>query len=441
MNLQVKKNNNALMAFLKDSPTCFHAVENLSAAYEKAGFSALSEKEAWDITPGGKYYVTRNGSSIIGFTVPERKPAGFHLSASHSDSPCFKLKQIPVTRTEKYLKLNVEKYGGMIMATWLDRPLTIAGRIFTQKKGFAAFPEMEQHLICLPAGSCIIPNLCIHFERNMNNGLEYNAQTDMAPVFAIDTASGIKNDEDAQKAFWSVIAEAAHVKAEEILGSDLYICNPQEPAYIGLSQDMIASPRLDDLQCVYATFRGFTESAGLSGEFITVHAVLDNEEVGSTTRQGAASTFLKDTLLRVCECLDISGGDYLRLLANSFMVSADNAHGVHPNHPEKSDAGNRPYLNGGIVIKSHGGQKYTSDGYSIGVFSSICKKAKVPYQLFSNRSDIAGGSTLGNISNTQVSVPAVDIGLPQLAMHSAYETAGTLDTHYLIQAMKSYYAL
>ncbi|MCR5031721.1 MAG: M18 family aminopeptidase [Lachnospiraceae bacterium] len=440
MNLQVKKTNNALFDFIGSSPTCFHAVENLSAAYEKAGFLALSEKDVWEIKPGGKYYVTRNGSSVIGFTIPKKDPKGFHLSASHSDSPCFKLKQIPVTRTEKYLKLNVEKYGGMIMATWLDKPLTIAGRIFTQKAG-GVFPEMVQHLVCLKEGSCIIPNVCIHFERNMNSGLEYNAQTDMAPVFAVDTEGKVKTDADAQKLFWSVIAENAGVKPEEILGSDLYVCSPEKGTFIGLSQDMIASPRLDDLQCVFGTYTGFLKAAGSSEAYIGVHAVLDNEEVGSMTRQGAQSTFLKDTLLRICENLGLSGQDYLRLLADSFMVSADNAHAVHPNHPEKSDAGNRPYMNGGIVIKSHGGQKYTSDGYSIGVFTSICASVQVPVQMFSNRSDIAGGSTLGNISNTQVSVKAVDIGLPQLAMHSSCETAGSLDTLYLVQAMERYYSL
>ncbi|MCR4587624.1 MAG: M18 family aminopeptidase [Lachnospiraceae bacterium] len=445
MNSQTKKTNNALFDFINNSPTCFHAVENLATAYEKAGFLALSEKESWNIAPGGKYFVRRNGSSIIGFTIPKEEVNGFHLSASHSDSPCFKLKQIPVTRTEKYLKLNVEKYGGMIMSTWLDRPLTIAGRIFTRepagKKNAAGFPVLTQHLVCLEPGSCIIPNVCIHFERNMNSGMEYNAQTDMAPIFAVDTEGKIKNDEDAQKLFWSVIAKNAGVKPETIMGSDLYICNPEKGAWIGLSGDMIASPRLDDLQCVFGTFRGFVAAGGSSRTFIGVHAVLDNEEVGSTTRQGAASTFLKDTLVRLCECLGIGGQDYLRLIADSFMVSADNAHAVHPNHPEKSDAGNRPYMNGGIVIKSHGGQKYTSDGYSIGVFSSICKEAGVPCQMFSNRSDIAGGSTLGNISNTQVSVKAVDIGLPQLAMHSAYETAGALDTQYLVDAMTRYYRL
>ena len=269
----------------------------------------------------------------------------------------------------------------------------------------------------------MIPNLAIHMNREVNDGYKFNAQKDMLPLYGMSSAKGT---------FLKTVAEAAGVKEEEILGHDLFLYNRQEGTVWGAEEAFVSSARLDDLQCAFSSLKGFL--AGKKEKYIAVHCVLDNEEVGSGTKQGAASTFLRDVLVRINSGLGQDQEDYLRRLAGSFMVSADNAHAVHPNYGEKADPVNRPCMNEGIVIKHSANQKYCTDGVSAAVFKDLCKRAGVPFQTFTNRSDILGGSTLGNISTTQVAVNAVDIGLAQLAMHSPYETAGVKDTAYLIKA-------
>lgn len=420
------KNNELqkLFTFIDESPTSFHAVANLEKFLDKQGFVRLSEKERWKIEAVGKYYVNRNGSSLIAFTIPQEKPSGFHMAAAHSDSPCFKVKESPEIASEKYyLKLNVEKYGGMILSTWLDRPLSVAGRIVV-KDGEA----LRSCLVNLDRDTAIIPNVAIHMNRDMNKGVEYNPQTDMQPI--IGEASG-------KGSLMKQIAKEAGVKEKDILGSDLFLYNRDKCRLIGTDDAFIAGPRLDDLECAYAGMAALADR--VSENYVNLSAVFDNEEVGSGTKQGAASTFLRDVLERICGALGIYGEAYQCLLADSFLISADNAHALHPNHPEKSDETNRPMLNGGIVIKYHGSQKYATDAYSAAVMKEICSRADVPYQSYANRADIPGGSTLGNIAMAQVSVNTVDIGLPQLAMHSALETAGAKDIAYLIEALRTFY--
>lgn len=419
-----KKNLQKLFTFIDESPTCFHAVANLEKLLDKQGFVRLSEKERWKIETGGKYYVNRNESSLIAFTIPKEKPSGFHMAAAHSDSPCFKLKESPeIAADSYYLKLNVEKYGGMILSTWLDRPLSVAGRLVV-KDG----DGLRSCLVNLDRDTAIIPNLAIHMNRDMNKGVEYNPQTDMQPIFGEASDKG---------SFMKQIAKEAGVKEKEILGSDLYLYNRDKCCLIGADDSFIAGPRLDDLECAYAGMAALADCA--PENYVNLCVVFDNEEVGSGTKQGAASTFLKDVLERISGALGIDEETYRCLLADSFLISADNAHAIHPNHPGKADETNKPRLNGGIVIKYHGSQKYATDAYSAAVIKDLCNRADVPYQSYANRSDIPGGSTLGNIVMSQVSVNTVDIGLPQLAMHSALETAGAEDPEYLIKALRTFF--
>lgn len=431
-----QKTAKEMLDFITKSPTCFHAAANLGEMLEKAGFQKLRENEEWKLEKDGRYYTERNDSSVIAFAIPAKEAdiKGFHMAAAHSDSPCFKIKEKPeLTVEEHYLRLNTEKYGGMILSTWLDRPLSVAGRLAVRgEKG------IESRLVNIDQDLCVIPNVAIHMNREMNKGVEYNPQVDMLPLFADAAFDAETVDGQPEKTtLLAVAAEAAGVDAEKILGEDLFLYTRQEGRFIGAKGEFVLSPRLDDLQSAFALTKAFTES--LPTEYINICAVFDNEEVGSGTRQGADSTFLEDVLQRITEGLQESRSTYLRWVADSFLISADNAHAVHPNHPEKADPTNRPYLNGGIVIKYHGSQKYTTDGISAARMKDYCERAKVPYQTYANRSDIAGGSTLGNISTAHVSVSSVDIGLPQLAMHSAVETAGMMDTEYAVRALKEFW--
>lgn len=415
-----------LIHFIESSPSCFHTVNFMEDLLLKEQFIQLRENEKWKIQRGGRYFVVRNGSALIAFTVPEQDFPGMRIMASHSDSPAFKIKENPELEAENhYIRLNVEGYGGMLCAPWFDRPLSVAGRVITKNKSTGIF---ETHLVNIDRDLIMIPSLAIHMNRDANKGCSYNIQKDMLPLYGSISSKGT---------FMKNVADAAGVKEGEILGHDLFLYNRQKGSVWGASQEYISSPRLDDLQCAFASLKGFLAAPRKS--FLAVHCVLDNEETGSATKQGAASTFLYDTLTRAYCSLGMTKEDYLIHLADSFMISADNAHAVHPNYAEKADPSNRPFLNGGIVIKFNAGQKYCTDALSGAMFRDICREAGVPVQTFANRSDMAGGSTLGNISNTRVALNTVDIGLPQLAMHSPYETAGTEDTGYLIKAAEKFF--
>lgn len=414
--------NKELLQFLDHSPNAFYAVANMQKELEDAGFTRLYEGCPWTLSGGHGYYVIRNDSAIIAFRIPEGEYQGFQIMASHCDSPVFKIKtNAEIVVDNSYVKLNVEKYGGMLCAPWLDRPLSVAGRVIVQtEEGIAT------KLVNVDRDLLIIPNVAIHMNRQVNDGYAFNAQVDMLPLFC--------EQGEEKNQFMQLIADEAGVQVEDILDTDLFLYDRMKGTTLGLHGEFIASGRLDDLQCAFASLKGFL--AAELKQSIAVHCVYDNEEVGSGTKQGAASTFLKDTLQRISRAMGRSEEQYLMSIASSFMVSADNAHAVHPNHAEKADPTNRPYMNRGIVIKYSANQKYTTDGVSGAVMRAICKKAEVPYQTFTNRSDMLGGSTLGNISQAQVALNTVDVGLPQLAMHSPYETAGARDTAYLIEAAR-----
>lgn len=414
-----QKTAKKLLKFIQKSPTAFQAVEEMSQRLQKEGFKELKEEKHWDLKAGGNYFVTRNHSAVIAFSIPKKPAWKFHIMASHSDSPALKIKENPEMEVEKaYIKLNVERYGGMLLAPWFDRPLSVAGRLIVRKNG-----EIQEKLVAVDKDLLVIPNLAIHMNREVNDGYKYNVQKDMLPLYS---------DYDGKGSFMKLMAAEADVAEEDILGHDLFLYDRTPGTVWGANEEFISAPRLDDIQCAFASLEGFLR--GERKESIAVHCVLDNEEVGSTTKQGAASTFLKDTLMRINMGLGRTQEEYLMTLADSFMVSADNAHALHPNHTDKTDQVNRPVLNGGIVIKYNANQKYCTDGVSAAIFKDICDRAEVPYQTFVNRSDMAGGSTLGNISNTQVPMKTVDIGLAQLAMHSVYETTGAKDTESLAKA-------
>ena len=428
-----QKNAEKLLDFINRSPSCFHVIDNMKQELAAAGFRELKEGDAWQLTAGGAYYVTRNDSAVIAFRVPASgRVQGYQIVASHSDSPVFKVKEHPEVEAEGcYVKLNVEKYGGMILSTWLDRPLSVAGRILVR----SGDGRLETRLVHLDRDLLMIPNLAPHMNPDVNNGYKYNLKTDMMPVLGALPAAG---SDGAKPSLAALVAAEAGVDPADIFTTDLYLYNRQKGTLWGADSEFLASPKLDDLECAYGSLQGILQASGAS-EKVAVHCVLDNEEVGSGTKQGAAGTFLVDTLKRINTALGGSEEDYLRAVAGSFMISADNAHAVHPNRGDIADSVNRPKMNGGIVIKFSGNQKYSSDAVSAAVLKMLCEKAEVPVQVYTNRSDIAGGETLGNISTTQVSVNSVDIGLPQLAMHSSYESAGVKDITYLMELAKTFF--
>lgn len=412
-----------LIHFIAKSPSPFHAVRGIKAALLYAGFTEIREEDTWQIEKGGKYVVTRNGSALMAFTVPQEGAEAFHITASHCDSPTFKIKEDPEIADGPYVKLNVEGYGGMIMSTWLDRPLSVAGRLLVTENG-----HLAEKLVAIDGTMLVIPSVAIHMDRSVNQHKEWKVQKDMLPLYGM---TGAKTP------FMDVIAAAAKVKAEDILAHDLILYSRVPGTIWGEEREFISSPKLDDLQCAFACFRGFTQ--GQKEKYISVYALFDNEEVGSATSQGAGSTFLANTLERLARSLGYSYDETMAMIARSFMISADNAHSVHPNHPEYADPVNRPVINGGIVIKYSAAQKYATNAFSAAYFKKLCKDHDIPTQTFTNHSDNPGGSTLGNISNTVIAMPTVDIGLPQLAMHSSYETAGVKDTAYLVDAVTKFY--
>lgn len=416
-----------LFNFLEKSPSCYHAVDTIKEELDENGFIELLECNKWNIELGKKYYVTRNSSSIIAFTVGEElENYSFNIVASHSDSPAFKIKENhEIEADNHYIKLNTEKYGGMIYSTWMDRPLSVAGRVVVKKNG-----KIESKLVNIDKDLLLIPNVAIHLNRDVNSSMKYNEQIDLLPLFG--------THENGKNKFMDIVAEYANVDKESILSSDLFLYSRVKPTIWGSDNEFISAGKLDDLQCAFSSLKAFISSH--NSKSINLYCCFDNEEVGSNTKQGAASTFLKDTLSRVSYNIGKTREEYLCALSSSYMISADNAHAVHPNHPEFSDPTNRVYMNEGVVIKYNANQNYTTDGVSAAIFKFYCEKSNIPYQNYTNPSNIGGGSTLGNVASAQVSIKMVDIGIPQLAMHSSYETAGIKDTYYMIKILEEFYS-
>ena len=412
--------NKKLFDFIAKSPTPYHAVKTVCDELSAKGYTELSESKKWDLEVGKGYYVTRNCSSVIAFRVPEDDFSGFMLTASHCDSPAFKIKENAELADKYYVRLSTEKYGGMLCSTWLDRPLAVAGRITLRTENGISVRLVDTKEPC-----AIIPNVAIHMNRSANDNMSYNPAVDMLPLFCTGDEKG---------SFRALIAKTAGCDEKDILTTDLIVYNPQYGTEWNV---FISAPRLDDLQCAFGALEAFTSAK--KAESLPVYCLFDNEEVGSQTKQGAASTFIACVLERISECLGLSLSEHYGKVANSFMLSCDNAHAVHPNHPEYQDKNHSVYMNEGIVIKYNANQRYTSDAVSAAVFQLVCEEAGVPFQRYANRADMPGGSTLGNIANTQVSLNTVDIGLPQLAMHSSYETAGAKDTEYYVKALTCFY--
>ena len=417
--------NQALFDYIKASPTAYHAVAHTAAILKQAGYIELHESKEWVLYPGNRFFVTRNGSSLIAFrTTQETDFESFMMTAAHGDSPCFKVKENAEMSDGHHLRLSVEKYGGMLCASWTDRPLSVAGRILVRDgRGIST------KLVDLSDPYAIIPNVAIHMNRNANDGMSYNPAVDMVPLCGEASEAGFLRKD---------LAYDIGVEEEDILATDLFLYNPQ--AGVEWS-GYISAPRLDDLQCAFASLTAFLNSDTQEAcpDTVPVFCLFDNEEVGSQTKQGAASTFLYDTLSRIMDSYGFTRDELVRKLASSFLVSCDNAHAVHPNHPEYQDRNHAVYMNGGVVVKYNANQRYTTDGVSAALFGLICERAGVPVQRYANRADMPGGSTLGNIANTQVSLNTVDIGLAQLAMHSAYETAGARDTELMVKALTAFF--
>ena len=416
-----------LMDFIQDSPSCYHVVANAATMLENAGAKRLDEKEKFDIEAGHCYFTVRNSSSLIAFRMPEGRPTGYSIVAAHTDSPSFKIKENPEISTgDLYTTLNVEAYGGMLMAPWFDRPLSIAGRAFVKEKE----GRISERLVNFDKDLCQIVNLCIHQNRDANKGYEYKVQKDMLPIIGLGKQTG---------AISSLVAELLDVKEDRVLDTELFLYNRMGGSIWGLEDEFFSCPKIDDLQCAFSALKAFVTAEDSSSSKIQVVALFDNEEVGSSTKQGANSDLLRQVAHRIGCAMGWDFDTRCALQSASLMLSADNGHSMHPNYPEKCDPTNRPVINGGVLIKYAGNQKYTTDAYSGSFLKSILCDAGIPYQVFFNNSNVTGGSTLGNISTTQFSIPTVDIGAAQLAMHSPYETAGTMDTFNLTEGMKAFY--
>ena len=418
-----------LMDFIQDSPSCYHVVANAATMLENAGAIRLDEKKPFVLEEGNCYFVERNGSSIIAFRMPQTDASGYSIVAAHTDSPSFKVKENPEIRScGTYTTLNVEAYGGMLMAPWFDRPLSIAGRAFVKQSD----GSICERLVDFDRDLCQIVNLCIHQNREVNKAYEYKVQKDLLPIIALG---------DKETTLRDIVAEELEVEPENLLDTELFLYNRMKGSIWGLDDEFFSCPKIDDLMCAFSALKAFVSAEDSESSKIQMVALFDNEEVGSTTKQGANSDFLRQTVHRI-GCAQ--GWDYDKrcaVQAASFMLSADNGHSMHPNYPEKCDPTNRPLINGGVLIKYAGNQKYTTDAFSASYLKNILQNAQVPYQLFFNNSNVVGGSTLGNISTSQFSIPTVDIGAAQLAMHSPYETAGTKDTLYITEGMKAFYRM
>ncbi|MCH5211459.1 MAG: M18 family aminopeptidase [Oscillospiraceae bacterium] len=413
-----------LLEFINKTPTAFHAAANVRDILLDHGYKELYECEAWEINKGGRYFTTRNGSSIIAFSVPENEYNGIMVCASHTDSPSLKIKSnLELPPVNGIIRLNVEGYGGMIRESWFDRPLSVAGRIAI-KTG----DEIEEKLINIDRELLVIPSLAIHMGKPRNDD-KVNIQTELLPILRTDKA---------QTDFMKLIAEAANTEPESVTGCDLCLYNREKGVVFGAENEFIASGRIDNLESVYLSLNAFLNSDGTNT--LKIFAAFDNEETGSLTRQGAESTFFSEAMERVNEALDISRTEYMRRLASSFILSIDNAHAGHPNYPGKADPANSPRLNGGVVIKYNASGRYTTDAVSAAAVKLLAERACVPIQEYHNRSDIAGGSTLGNLMNRHISVHCADIGLAQLAMHSVYETAGAKDAQYMESLLHEFYS-
>ncbi len=421
-----------LISFINEGASPFHVVDTASKLLEDSGFSPLKLNEVWKIERGGKYYTTSNDSALFAFVIGNEEPedVGFRIISAHSDSPAIKLKPEPeITVDDYFIKLNSEIYGGAVLMSWLDRPLSIAGRV--SLKSSDPF-RPNNRLINFKRPLAIIPGLAIHLNRLVNEGLALKPQKDLLPLLGVlpegGSSKGLLN---------KIIADELGVEASSILDHDLILYEYNKGCIMGLNKEFISSPKLDNLAMVHAGLKAMLNSKqGVASQML---CIFDNEEVGSVSKQGAGSPVFRHIYQRILNSLGKNKEEFFRSIYSSFMISADMAHSLHPNYPEKYDPVIYPHINKGPVIKFSANQKYTSDSDSGAVFEMLCKKAGVPYQKFVNHSDIPGGSTLGNISTEQLDIRSVDVGNAMLAMHSIRELAGVADHEYMIKVFKTFY--
>ncbi len=421
-----------LMTFMNSSPVNFFAVDTIRRRLEAADFIRLEQGEPWHIEPNGKYYVVKNDSAIFAFVAGSGAPSdGFKIISAHSDSPGFRIKPAAeMAAAGGALKLNTEVYGGPILYTWFDRPLSMAGRVILRSHD-PLHPEHQ--LVRFDRPLLTIPHLAIHFNRAVNEGNPLSKQKDMLPVLALINDTAERNNY-----LLNLIADQLGVDTDDILDFDMSLYDTTPACLVGANDEFITSGRLDDLSMAYSAMTALLESDD-NTTMTKVVAIFDNEETGSGTKQGAASPELDYILRRICSSLGGNEEDYMRAVANSFMISADNAHAIHPNYPEKQDPTNHPRLGGGPVVKINANCKYMTDADSAAVFRVICEQADVPCQYFVNHSDVAGGSTLGNILSSQIPLRGVDMGAAMWAMHSVRETASVIDHEYIIAAFTRFY--
>lgn len=430
MSKNYQKFAEGLLQYLNDSPTAFHAVENAAAILTESGFRDLKETEAWSLEKGGRYFVVKNSSAMIAFTVGKGDPAkeGFHIIGAHTDSPGLKIKPDACTVTpDGYVKMNVEVYGGAILQTWFDRPLALAGRLIVREEGV-----LREKLVQIDKPVFMIPNLCIHFNRDKNEKGSCNRQTEILPLFSMKK-EGVEKEEYLS----ALLQEETGIEVADLVDYELFLYEYQKGIFTGQGQEFISASRIDDLSMVYAGLTALTEAE--TGAECQVLAAFDNEEVGSTTAQGANSGFLLHVLNRICKNLGMTDEGYFQAVANSTSISADLAHAVHPNYSDKHDTESRPVLGGGPVIKYSASQRYATTALSAAYFVEACERAGVPYQKFVNRNDIAGGSTIGPALSGLTTIPAVDMGAPILAMHSIREFGAVADMEYTRRAFLAYY--
>ena len=414
----------SFVEFLNNSHSPFHAIAQVEKKLDDAGFIRLRENASWNLENNRFYYVVKNQTCLIAFKIPEMiNVRSVNIVASHSDSPSLKIKPLPALHDKHYSRLNVEVYGGAILSTWLDRPLGIAGRVTLKENGV-----LVNRIVDFDDETVMIPNVAIHQNREVNNGYKWNAQVDLCPI-----ADDRENEEYLEK----LIMQKFGCDKENIMGHELYLYNKEEARLWGKENQFVSGQRIDNLESVYTSLEAFVRS--YSSNSINMIGIFDNEEVGSMTKQGMAASFLADVIERIFSCFYYSRNDVKAVLANSFLLSSDNGHAVHPNHPELYDSVNQCYLNQGVVIKTSASMGYINDSYTWAVVKQLADRADVPTQLFANRSDLRGGATQTSISSMSLPIMAADIGLAQLAMHSCYETAGTKDINYMIDLMSEFF--
>lgn len=423
-----------LIDFLYESPTAFHAVENVKTDLKNAGFEELMEEDKWSLKKGGKYYTTKNHSALVAFVVGngEIENHGFKIIGAHTDSPTFRIKpSCEMVVESTYVRLNTEVYGGPILSTWFDRPLSVAGRVVLKGENIL-YPKTK--LVNIKRPILIIPNVAIHMNREVNKGVEINPQRDTLPLLSL-----VNEELEKGNYLINAIAKELGVEAKDIIDFDLFLYEFEKGSIIGLNNEFISAGRLDDLQMVHAGIEAIIEAPVTDATNVMV--CFDNEEIGSSTKQGADSDMLANILERIVLAFGKEREDFFRALSKSFLISGDNAHAVHPNNPDKHDPTSRPVINKGPVIKINANFAYTTDSDSSIVYQEICKKAEVPFQKFVNRSDVRGGSTIGPISSTHLNIRSIDIGNPTLAMHSIRELAGVKDHTYVMKSFLEFYKI